>query len=54
MKQGPDSAGVRNAPPAGAEVRPRAGRKPTGMRRVGVTVQLTPDEIARSRALWVG
>ncbi len=47
MKQGPDSAGGAKRSSGRGGVRPRAGRKPTGMRRVGVTVQLTPDEIAR-------
>ncbi len=47
MKQGPDSAGGAKRSSGRGGARPGAGRKPTGMRRVGVTVQLTPDEIAR-------
>lgn len=47
MKRDSDPAGgVRRSSGRGG-ARPGAGRKPTGMRRVGVTVQLTPDEIAR-------
>lgn len=47
MTQGPDSAGGAKRSSGRGGARPGAGRKPTGMRRVGVTVQLTPDEIAR-------
>lgn len=47
MTQGPDSAGGVKRSSGRGGARPGAGRKPTGMRRVGVTVQLTPDEIAR-------
>ena len=54
MKRGVESAVGARRPDHRGGARPGAGRKPTGMRRVGVTVQLTPDEIARSRALWVG
>ncbi len=54
MKQGPESAGGAKRSSGRGGARPGAGRKPTGMRRVGVTVQLTPDEITRSSALWVG
>ncbi len=48
MKRDSDPAGGAKRSSGRIGARPRAGRKPTGMRRVGVTVQLTPDEIARS------
>ncbi len=54
MKRDSDPAGGAKRSSGRGGARPRAGRKPTGMRRVGVTVQLTPDEITRSSALWVG
>lgn len=47
MKRGVESAVGAARPDHRGGARPGAGRKPTGMRRVGVTVQLTPDEIAR-------
>lgn len=47
MKRGVESAVGVARPDRRGGARPGAGRKPTGMRRVGVTVQLTPDEIAR-------
>ena len=47
MTRDPDPAGGAKRSSGRIGARPGAGRKPTGMRRVGVTAQLTPDEIAR-------
>ncbi len=47
MKKSAESEAGARRPDRRGGARPGAGRKPTGMRRVGVTVQLTPDEIAR-------
>ncbi len=47
MKKSAESEVEARRPDRRGGARPGAGRKPAGMRRVGVTVQLTPDEIAR-------